>query len=43
MPCCQQVQHENGERRINVVEFVTIARALGADPLRLLKAILRLF
>ena len=38
MPCCQQVQYENGERRINVVEFVTIARALGADPLRLLRS-----
>ncbi len=28
---------ERGERRIDVVEFDTVARALGADPIRLLK------
>jgi transcriptional regulator with XRE-family HTH domain len=29
-------KYEGGERRIDVVEFVTIARALGADPLKLM-------
>jgi transcriptional regulator with XRE-family HTH domain len=28
-------KYEGGERRIDVVEFVTIARALGADPVKL--------
>jgi transcriptional regulator with XRE-family HTH domain len=28
-------KYEGGERRIDVVEFVTIVRALGADPVRL--------
>jgi len=28
-------KYEGGERRLDVVEFVTIARALGADPLKL--------
>jgi len=30
-------KYEGGERRIDVIEFVTIARALGADPLRILR------
>jgi transcriptional regulator with XRE-family HTH domain len=30
-------KYEGGERRIDVVEFVAIARALGADPLRLFR------
>jgi transcriptional regulator with XRE-family HTH domain len=34
-------KYENGERRLDVVEFVMIARAIGADPLRLLKSLLR--
>jgi transcriptional regulator with XRE-family HTH domain len=29
-------KYEGGERRLDVVEFVAIARALGADPLRLM-------
>lgn len=29
-------KYEGGERRLDVVEFVAIARALGADPLKLL-------
>lgn len=33
-------KYENGERRLDVVEFVAIARALNADPLTLLKALL---
>jgi transcriptional regulator with XRE-family HTH domain len=30
-------KYEGGERRIDVVEFVTIVRALGADPVRLFR------
>ncbi|CEG06950.1 transcriptional regulator, y4mF family [Afipia felis] len=30
-------KYENGERRIDLVEFVAIAEALGADPVRLLR------
>jgi transcriptional regulator with XRE-family HTH domain len=29
-------KYEGGERRLDVVEFIAIARALGADPLTLL-------
>jgi transcriptional regulator with XRE-family HTH domain len=32
---------ERGERRIDVIEFIAIARALGGDPLRILKQYLR--
>jgi transcriptional regulator with XRE-family HTH domain len=28
-------KYEGGERRIDVIEFVAIARALGADPVKL--------
>src|SRR4051812_2127679 len=28
-------KYEGGERRIDVIEFVTIVRALGADPVKL--------
>ena len=28
-------KYEGGERRIDVIEFIAIARALGADPLKL--------
>jgi transcriptional regulator with XRE-family HTH domain len=30
-------KYEGGERRIDVVEFVEIARALGADPVKLFR------
>src|SRR5215831_8125657 len=30
-----------GERRIDVLEFLTSTRAIGADPIRLLKALMR--
>jgi transcriptional regulator with XRE-family HTH domain len=33
-------KYEGGERRIDVIEFIAIARALGADPLKLLKEFL---
>lgn len=30
-------KYEGGERRIDVIEFIAIARALGADPIKLFK------
>lgn len=30
-------KYEGGERRIDIVEFIAIARALGADPVRLFR------
>ena len=33
-------KYEGGERRLDVVEFVAIARALGADPLKLMTRLL---
>jgi transcriptional regulator with XRE-family HTH domain len=33
-------KYEGGERRLDVVEFVAIARALGADPLKLMTMLL---
>ena len=33
-------KYEGGERRIDLVEFVAIARAMDADPLRLFKEFL---
>ena len=33
-------KYEGGERRLDVVEFVLIARALGADPLKLMAILL---
>jgi transcriptional regulator with XRE-family HTH domain len=30
-------KYEGGERRIDVVEFIAIARALGADPVTLFR------
>lgn len=32
-------KYESHERRIDVVEFVAIARVLGADPLPIVRAI----
>ena len=32
-------KYEGGERRLDVIEFVTVARAIGADPLVLLRAL----
>ena len=34
-------KYEGGERRLDVVEFVTGARAMGADPVRILRALIR--
>jgi hypothetical protein len=30
-----------GDRRLDVVEFLTVARAIGADPVRILRALLK--
>jgi hypothetical protein len=30
-------KYEGGERRLDMIEFITIARALGADPIKLLR------
>lgn len=35
-------KYERGERRIDVVEFIHISRAVGADPLRLFRSVLAL-
>lgn len=32
-------KYEGGERRLDVVEFLTITRAIGADPVPILKAL----
>jgi len=34
-------KYESGERRIDVIEFLTISRAIGIDPIQLLKALIR--
>jgi transcriptional regulator with XRE-family HTH domain len=34
-------KYERGERRLDVVEFVKVARALDADPVKLLRALIR--
>jgi hypothetical protein len=31
--------YERGERRLDVVEFLEVTKALGTDPLRLIEAI----
>jgi transcriptional regulator with XRE-family HTH domain len=33
-------KYEGGERRLDVVEFVAVARATGADPVRLLRTLI---
>ncbi len=34
-------KYESGERRLDVVEFVAITRATGADPMKILRALAR--
>ena len=34
-------KYEGGERRLDVLEFVTIAKVIGADPVRLFKSLLK--
>src|SRR5258707_1465172 len=33
-------KYEGGERRVDVVEFIAIARALGSDPVKLMPILL---
>lgn len=33
-------KYERGERRLDVVEFVEVAQAMGADPIGILRALL---
>jgi transcriptional regulator with XRE-family HTH domain len=33
-------KYEGGERRLDVVEFLAVARAIGADPTRLIRSLL---
>lgn len=34
-------KYEGGERRLDVIEFIAIAEALGADPLKLFRRFVR--
>ena len=34
-------KYEGGERRLDVIEFLWIARVIGADPIRILRAMMR--
>ena len=34
-------KYEGGERRLDVIEFVAVARAIGADPVQLLRTLVR--
>jgi transcriptional regulator with XRE-family HTH domain len=34
-------KYEGGERRLDVVEFVAVAKAIGADPTEILRALIR--
>lgn len=33
-------KYENGERRLDVIEFLDVAQVIGLDPSRLLKALI---
>jgi hypothetical protein len=37
----QPYRATSGERRIDIVEFMAIARAIGADPVRLMRALVK--
>jgi transcriptional regulator with XRE-family HTH domain len=34
-------KYEGGERRLDVVEFVAVTKAIGADPIGILRALIR--
>ena len=34
-------KYEGGERRLDVIEFISVARAIGTDPLRMLRTLVR--
>jgi transcriptional regulator with XRE-family HTH domain len=35
-------KYETGERRLDLLEFITVARWIGVDPVRILRKLLRL-
>ncbi|MBQ2760644.1 MAG: helix-turn-helix transcriptional regulator [Mailhella sp.] len=40
MPQSYVSKYESGERRLDVVEFIAVATALGEDPLELLRQVI---
>jgi len=34
-------KYETGERRLDVLEFITVAQRIGVDPMRILRKLLR--
>jgi transcriptional regulator with XRE-family HTH domain len=34
-------KYEGGERRLDVIEFLAVTKAIGADPVRLLRSLIR--
>jgi len=36
-------KYENGERRVDVIEFIEICRILGTDPVKLIRGLVRSF
>ena len=34
-------KYEGGERRLDVLEFLSVARALGTDPIRIIRTLMR--
>lgn len=34
-------KYEGGERRLDVIEFLSVSEALGADPVKLLRSVVR--
>jgi transcriptional regulator with XRE-family HTH domain len=34
-------KYEGGERRLDIVEFLAISRTIGADPIQLLRALIK--
>jgi transcriptional regulator with XRE-family HTH domain len=34
-------KYEGGERRLDVIEFIVVARAIGTDPIRLMRALVK--
>ena len=34
-------KYEGGERRLDVIEFISVARAIGTDPHRMFRALVR--
>lgn len=34
-------KYEGGERRLDVIEFLAVCRAMDADPIKLLRALIR--